>query len=266
MQKLNNDSTYSFLVSDKLKQDETFIKYWNSNIFENQKRYKKLAKMFNNNKFCLYRKELLSDEFFEKFKYGMRCRWHEKNKEAFDPATQPAFSEIMLSQEELENLQDILVVIMQKYGELGLNKIREFNLAQGVMKYKYPILITDSEDIYDLETDNHNQKILTINRNRLNPLVKLTALLENKVFKYINNENIKSALFFMSDCLFEDGHLISDCEIYEYVLELSKLQPLLTISLNYQDFYRAVNEFSYSYITKHNEKIPKKYIKTTNHG
>ncbi len=256
----------NFLVSDLLWDDKDFVDAWYNNPYGMKIIYKRLEKMFGEDiegSFCLYNKELLSRDFLKAFKYGINSRWDEALVQAFDPACEAFTAGCYLKQQDLENIQNMLAMVYKNYGEKGLEILRSINFAQGIMDYSLLIDIKDNDDKYDLVSDglasDSNLKILELKTNKATLEKRVTDVMENSVFLAISNENIKSALFFVNDLLYdEQGKMVDDSRILSLKFKIQFADSSLSKVLNLQDFWKAVKICQEIYLEYYEDRIPRK--------
>lgn len=270
----SSDDKKDYFVSNDLYLDEEFMKEWQNKTDKLKIIYNKLEKMFDderNSIFCLYNKTLLSDDFLKAFKYGMNSRWDDSLVASFDPACNAFTANCGLKQQDLKNIQNILAKVYENHGEKGLKILRSINFAQGVMDYNLKIIIDDADDKYDLPiVPDSNRKILEVKRDTMD-LEKVTMdIIENSTFLTINNENIKSALFFVYDLLYEDnGEMVDNSKILSLKFKIALDDTSIGRTLNKEDFFKAVRLSEKLYVDLFEDKIPRKrknkeYIKTAN--
>lgn len=221
--------------------------------------------------FAIYEKEILSDQFIENFRYGMNNRWSSKDRLAFDPAIHPLFTGYCLDEEELMNIQKVLVTVNKKYGSIGLTKLREINLAQGVMEIEHYIPVFDPNDYYDLPADvlidGTEYKEILLDKSEYHPVKRTLDVLNCEIFINYSNENVKSALFSMPHLLYdEDGNFLDDQSISNLLQMVSKrLGEPKEITLNYEDMWKATHICYQIYLEQNLEKyrkLPNKLTRT----
>lgn len=219
--------------------------------------------------FAIYEKEILSDQFIENFRYGMNNRWSSKDRLAFDPAIHPLFSGYCLSEKEMMNIQKVLVTVNKKYGSIGLEKLREINLAQGLMEIEHYIPVFDPNDRYDLPADELREgteyKEILLDKSEYDPVRRTLDVLNCEIFINYSNENVKSALFSMPHLLYdEQGIFLDDQSISDLLQMVSKrLGEPKEITLNYEDMWKATNICYQIYLEKNLEKYKKSSIVLT---
>lgn len=209
--------------------------------------------------FTIYNISILEDDFMTAFKLGMHNRWNSKLQESFDPAINPSFFESLVTNEDLERIQSTLYAVFKRYGELGLELVRSFNLAHAICDSCHYIALEDKEDKYDLETAN-GKKILFLEADVFDPISRTLQALSCDDFAFYPNENIKSALFAMPYLLYRGENMISEHEIRMLLREIdfSMGEDAKKKELDRDTFQKALEVVRGLFVKYNEDLIPKK--------
>lgn len=208
--------------------------------------------------FAIYNINILEDDFMNSLKLGMHNRWNSKLKESFDPAMNPSFFESLVAQEDLEKIEATLWAVFKRYGELGLELTRTFNLAHAICDSCHYIPIEDKEDKYDLESSD-GKKILYLDADAFDPISRTLQALSCDDFAYHPNENVKSALFAMPYLLYRGENMVSEHEVRMLLREIEySMKHPVKQELDRDTYYEALRIVRDLFLKYNEGLIPKK--------
>lgn len=242
---------YSYRFSDHLANSDFLLKFRDSR--ELQENYKILESTFPKKiDFVLYERDLLDSDFIKDYYSADNfIEVKEENHETnfIDPIAdsslvgiQNAFSNVWerkidadgvlsfkLTYSYQEILQSILVYVYNELGKAGLDALRSLGLANGLSNSIFSL-----KDFEKIMPESHPW---VFNLKEVDPVVRVLEPLYCDTLTSCDNENIKAALFFLSEMLFEDGHLVDESIVADQIDYINKELPENTNKkLNQTDF------------------------------
>lgn len=128
-----------------------------------------------------------------------------------------------------EILQKILIYVYKKYGKYGIDTLRSLGLANGLSKAIFSL-----KDYEKIIPGTHP---MIFNLEEIDPIARVLEPLHCETLTKCDNENIKAALFFLSEMLFKGGHLVEENVIADQIdYIIKKLPDNANKKLNQIDF------------------------------
>ena len=116
-----------------------------------------------------------------------------------------------------EILQKILVYVYKKYGKYGIDTLRSLGLANGLSKAIFSL-----REYEKIIPGNHP---MIFNCEEIDPVTRVIESLHCDTLTKCDNENIKAALFYLSELLFKDGHIVDEKIIADQIDYINKELP-----------------------------------------
>ena len=230
---------YSYRFSDHLANSDFLLKFRDSR--ELQENYKILESTFPKKiDFVLYERDLLDSDFIKDY-YSTDNFIEVKEKDHttnfIDPiadsslvGVQNVFSNVWerkidadgilsfkLTYSYQEILQSILVYVYNELGKAGLDALRSLGLANGLSNSIFSL-----KDFEKIMPESHPW---VFNLKEVDPVVRVLEPLYCETLTKCDNENIKAALFFLSEMLFKGEHLVEENVIADQIDYIIKELP-----------------------------------------
>lgn len=242
---------YSYRFSDHLANSDFLLKFRDSK--ELRENYKIIESTFAKEiDFILYERELLDSNFVKD--YYSEDNFIDIREESYvtkfiDPIADPSLVEVRsvlgttwerkvnvegllsfkLTYSYQEILQKILVYVYKELGKDGLDNLRSLGLANGLSNAIFSL-----KDYEKIIPGTHP---MIFNLEEVDPIVRVLEPLNCETLTKCDNENIKAALFFLSEMLFKDGHLVDESIIADQIDYITKELPdEVDKKLNQTDF------------------------------